>query len=65
LADDQPSPFGVKVPNAITSEAITELEDGKAPGFASVDDLIADYLRTIERLTAFWMDNAGLHLSKG
>lgn len=34
--------FELKVPNAITCEVITELEDGKAPRFASVYDLMAN-----------------------
>ena len=41
-ADDRRLPFEVKVPNAISCEAITELEDGKGLRFASVDDLMAD-----------------------
>ena len=42
VADERRLPFEVKVPNAITCEAITELEDGKGLRFASVDDLMAD-----------------------
>ena len=42
VADERRLPFEVKVPNAISYEAITELEDGKGLRFASVDDLMAD-----------------------
>lgn len=42
IADEQRLPFAVKVPNAATRAAITELETGKAKRFASVDDLMAD-----------------------
>ena len=42
VADERRLPFDVKVPNAITREAIAELETGNGKGFASVDDLMAD-----------------------
>lgn len=42
VADEQRLPFDVKVPNAKTRKAITELETGKGKRFASVDDLMAD-----------------------
>ena len=41
-ADDRRLPFEVKAPNAISCEAITELEDGKGLRFASLDDVMAD-----------------------
>ena len=41
-ADDRRLPFGLKVPNAITSEALTELEDGKGLRFASLDHVMAN-----------------------
>ena len=41
-ANDRRLPFGLKVPNAITSEALTELEDGKGLQFASLDHVMAD-----------------------
>lgn len=42
VADERRLPFEVKVPNALTRQAITELEAGKGQGFASVEDLIAE-----------------------
>lgn len=42
IADERRLPFDVKVPNAITREAIAELETGNGNAFASVDDLMAD-----------------------
>ncbi|OIP14355.1 MAG: type II toxin-antitoxin system antitoxin, RelB/DinJ family [Comamonadaceae bacterium CG_4_9_14_3_um_filter_60_33] len=42
VADERRLPFEVKVPNAATRKAITELEAGKGKRFASVDDLMAD-----------------------
>lgn len=42
IADEHRLPFDVKVPNAVTKKAITELESGKGQKFASVDDLMAD-----------------------
>ncbi|MBK6998628.1 MAG: type II toxin-antitoxin system RelB/DinJ family antitoxin [Rhodoferax sp.] len=42
IADEKRLPFDVKVPNAITRQAIAELEAGKGKRFASVADLMAD-----------------------
>lgn len=42
VADERRLPFEVKVPNAVTREAIAELEAGKGTRFASVDALMAD-----------------------
>lgn len=42
VADERRLPFEVKVPNAITRKAITELEAGKGKSFHSVDALMAD-----------------------
>jgi DNA-damage-inducible protein J len=42
VADERRLPFEVKVPNAKTRKAITELESGKGKKFDSVDDLMAD-----------------------
>jgi len=42
VADERRLPFEVKVPNATTRKAITELESGKGKKFSSVDDLMAD-----------------------
>ena len=42
VADERRLPFEVKVPNATTRKAITELEAGKGKRFASVDALMAD-----------------------
>lgn len=42
IADEHRLPFEVKVPNAATRQAITELEAGQGKKFASVDDLMAD-----------------------
>ena len=42
VADDQRMPFDVKVPNATTRKAMSELDAGKGKRFASVDDLMAD-----------------------
>ena len=42
IADERRLPFDVKVPNALTREAIAELEAGKGTRFASVDALMAD-----------------------
>ncbi|SEF03958.1 DNA-damage-inducible protein J [Rhizobiales bacterium GAS188] len=42
IADERRLPFDVKVPNATTREAMSELEAGKGKSFASVDALIAD-----------------------
>jgi DNA-damage-inducible protein J len=42
VADERRLPFEVKVPNATTRKAISELEAGKGKSFASVDALMAD-----------------------
>lgn len=42
IADEHRLPFEVKVPNAATRQAITELEAGQGKKFANVDDLMAD-----------------------
>lgn len=42
VAEERCLPFEVKVPNAKTRKAITELEAGKGKSFASVDALMAD-----------------------
>lgn len=42
IADERRLPFDVKVPNAKTRKAISELEEGKGKKFASVEDLMAD-----------------------
>ena len=42
IADERRLPFEVKVPNAATRKAITELEAGKGKRFAGVGALIAD-----------------------
>ena len=42
IADERRLPFVVKVPNATTRKAMTELEVGKGKRFASVNALMAD-----------------------
>jgi DNA-damage-inducible protein J len=42
IADERRLPFDVKVPNATTRKAITELEAGKGKRFNNVDALMAD-----------------------
>jgi DNA-damage-inducible protein J len=42
VADERRLPFEVKVPNATTRKAMTELEAGKGKRFVSVDALMAD-----------------------
>jgi DNA-damage-inducible protein J len=42
IADERRLPFEVKVPNAATRKAITELEAGKGKRFAGVGALMAD-----------------------
>jgi DNA-damage-inducible protein J len=42
IADEQRLPFEVKVPNATTRRAMTELEQGKGKRFDSPDDLFKD-----------------------
>jgi DNA-damage-inducible protein J len=42
VAAEKALPFAVKVPNAETQAAITELEDGAGKSFDSVAELMAD-----------------------
>ena len=42
VADERRLPFDVKVPNATTRRAITELEAGKGKRLAGVDELMAE-----------------------
>jgi DNA-damage-inducible protein J len=42
IADERRLPFDVKAPNAVTRQAIAELEAGKGQKFTSVNDLMAD-----------------------
>jgi DNA-damage-inducible protein J len=42
VAEERRLPFDIKAPNAVTAEAIAELEAGKGKKFASVDALMAD-----------------------
>jgi len=42
IADERCLPFELKVPNAVTREAMAELEAGKGKRFASVEALMAD-----------------------
>ena len=42
VAEERKLPFEVRVPNAATVQAITELEKGKGTQFDSVSDLMAD-----------------------
>jgi len=42
VAADEEFPFLVKVPNAITRKALTELDQGKGKRFASPDALFED-----------------------
>jgi len=42
VADERRLPFEVKAPNAVTREAMAELEAGKGKRFASVEALMAD-----------------------
>ncbi len=42
IADERCLPFRTKVPNAMTHEAMIELEAGKGQRFDSVDTLMAD-----------------------
>jgi DNA-damage-inducible protein J len=42
ITDEHRLPFEVKIPNATTHEAITELESAKGRRFNSVEDLMAD-----------------------
>ena len=42
VADDRRLPFDIKAPNAVSREAVAELEAGQGRAFASVADLMAD-----------------------
>lgn len=42
IADERRLPFDVKVPNAVTRRAITELESGKGKRLENIDALMAD-----------------------
>lgn len=42
IAEEHRLPFNVKVPNATTRKAITELESGKGKHLDSIDDLMDD-----------------------
>ncbi len=42
VADERRLPFEVKAPNAVTREAMAELEAGRGKRFASVEALMAD-----------------------
>jgi DNA-damage-inducible protein J len=42
IAEERRLPFNVKVPNATTRKAITELESGKGKRLNSMDDLVDD-----------------------
>jgi DNA-damage-inducible protein J len=42
IADEHRMPFEIKVPNASTRKAITELESGKGERFKTVASLMAD-----------------------
>ncbi len=42
VANDRCLPFEIKAPNAITRNAIAELEAGKGKSFDSVEDLMKD-----------------------
>ncbi|RWO01421.1 type II toxin-antitoxin system RelB/DinJ family antitoxin [Mesorhizobium sp.] len=42
VAADKEFPFPVKVPNATTRKAMSELEQGKGKRFASADELFKD-----------------------
>jgi DNA-damage-inducible protein J len=42
IADERRLPFEVKVPNATTRKAMTELESGNGRQFAAVNELMAD-----------------------
>lgn len=42
IAEEHRLPFNVKVPNAKTRKAITELESGKGKRLDSIDDLMND-----------------------
>lgn len=42
IAEEHRLPFNVKVPNATTRKAMTELETGKGKRFSTIDALIVD-----------------------
>ena len=42
IADEKQLPFSVKVPNAVSKKAISELEAGKGRRFKTGKDLMAD-----------------------
>ena len=42
VADEKRLPFAVHVPNAITVEAMKELEEGKGKRFADAEELFKD-----------------------
>jgi DNA-damage-inducible protein J len=42
VADEHRLPFEIKVPNAKTRKAITELENGKSKRFRSINSLMED-----------------------
>ncbi|WP_022949758.1 type II toxin-antitoxin system RelB/DinJ family antitoxin [Methylohalobius crimeensis] len=42
VADERRLPFEIKVPNAKTKKALSELETGNGKRFESIDDLMAD-----------------------
>lgn len=42
IADEQRLPFAIRVPNAATRDAISELEAGKGKRFENIEDLMAD-----------------------
>ena len=45
IADERRLPFAVKAPNAVSREAIAELEAGSGARFKTVVDLMADLKR--------------------
>lgn len=42
VAEEQKMPFEITVPNAVTKEAIDELESGKGKRFTTITDLLDD-----------------------
>ena len=42
VANEKRLPFSVEVPNAVTAEAMKELDDGKGKRFGSAEELFAD-----------------------
>jgi antitoxin component of RelBE/YafQ-DinJ toxin-antitoxin module len=59
VAAERALPFEVKVPNANTRAAISELEEAAGRPFDSVAELLADLNARIERSTAFSPISAG------